>query len=79
VRAFFLALGFPLRMQHVASITAKSGAPCFRENARSSPGRILASVWGAEELARAVADVVLNSFTDRAKDHALAADLAALT
>jgi 3-hydroxybutyrate dehydrogenase len=33
----------------------------------------------AEELARAGADVVLNSFTDRAKDHALAADLAALT
>jgi 3-hydroxybutyrate dehydrogenase len=33
----------------------------------------------AEELARAGADVVLNSFTDWAKDHALAADLAALT
>ncbi len=31
----------------------------------------------AEELARAGADVVLNSFTDRAEDHALAADLAA--
>jgi 3-hydroxybutyrate dehydrogenase len=29
----------------------------------------------AEELARAGADVVLNSFTDRAEDHALAADL----
>jgi 3-hydroxybutyrate dehydrogenase len=31
----------------------------------------------AEELARAGADVVLNSFTDRPEDHALAADLAA--
>ncbi len=31
----------------------------------------------AEELARAGANVVLNSFTDRAEDHALAADLAA--
>ena len=31
----------------------------------------------AEELARAGADVVLNSFTDRAEDHELAADLAA--
>ena len=31
----------------------------------------------AGELARAGADVVLNSFTDRAEDHALAADLAA--
>lgn len=31
----------------------------------------------AEELARAGADVVLNSFTDRAEDHALAADLGA--
>ena len=31
----------------------------------------------AEELARAGADIVLNSFTDRAEDHALAADLAA--
>ena len=30
----------------------------------------------AEELARAGADVVLNSFTDRAEDHELAADLA---
>ena len=30
----------------------------------------------AEELARAGADVVLNSFTDRPEDHALAADLA---
>ncbi len=30
----------------------------------------------AEELARAGADVVLNSFTDRDEDHALAADLA---
>lgn len=30
----------------------------------------------AEELARAGADVVLNSFTDRAEDHALAQDLA---
>ena len=29
----------------------------------------------AEELARAGADVVLNSFTDRAEDHDLAADL----
>ncbi|MFM7656053.1 MAG: 3-hydroxybutyrate dehydrogenase, partial [Paracoccaceae bacterium] len=29
----------------------------------------------AEELARAGANVVLNSFTDRPKDHALAADL----
>ena len=28
----------------------------------------------AEELARAGADVVLNSFTDRAEDHELAAD-----
>jgi 3-hydroxybutyrate dehydrogenase len=31
----------------------------------------------AEELARAGADVVINSFTDRAEDHALASDLAA--
>ena len=31
----------------------------------------------ARELARAGADVVINSFTDRAEDHALAADLAA--
>ncbi len=31
----------------------------------------------AEELARAGADLVLNSFTDRPEDHALAADLAA--
>lgn len=31
----------------------------------------------AEELARAGADVVLNSFTDRPEDHALAADLGA--
>ena len=31
----------------------------------------------AEELARAGADVVLNSFTDRAEDHALAVDLGA--
>ncbi len=31
----------------------------------------------AEELARAGADVVLNSFTDRPEDHALAADIAA--
>ena len=31
----------------------------------------------AEELARAGADVVLNSFTDRPEDHALAADLRA--
>lgn len=31
----------------------------------------------AEELARAGANVVLNSFTDRAEDHALAADLGA--
>lgn len=31
----------------------------------------------AQELARAGADIVLNSFTDRAEDHALAADLAA--
>ena len=31
----------------------------------------------AEELARAGADVVLNSFTDRPEDHALAADMAA--
>ncbi len=31
----------------------------------------------AEELARAGADVVLNSFTDRPEDHAMAADLAA--
>ena len=31
----------------------------------------------AEELARAGADVVLNSFTDRAEDHQLAADLGA--
>ncbi|MDR7126486.1 3-hydroxybutyrate dehydrogenase [Pseudotabrizicola sp. 4114] len=31
----------------------------------------------AEELARAGADVVINSFTDRDEDHALAADLAA--
>jgi 3-hydroxybutyrate dehydrogenase len=31
----------------------------------------------AEELARAGADIVLNSFTDRVEDHALAADLAA--
>lgn len=31
----------------------------------------------AEELARAGADIVLNSFTNRAEDHALAADLAA--
>ncbi|MEF3047699.1 3-hydroxybutyrate dehydrogenase [Pseudotabrizicola sp. L79] len=30
----------------------------------------------ARELARAGADIVLNSFTDRAEDHALAADLA---
>lgn len=30
----------------------------------------------AEELARAGADLVINSFTDRAEDHALAADLA---
>jgi 3-hydroxybutyrate dehydrogenase len=30
----------------------------------------------ARELARAGADVILNSFTDRAEDHALAADLA---
>ena len=29
----------------------------------------------AEELARAGAEVVLNSFTDRAEDHALAAEL----
>ena len=31
----------------------------------------------AEELARAGADLVINSFTDRAEDHALAADIAA--
>jgi len=31
----------------------------------------------AEELARAGADVVLNSFTDRPEDHAMAADMAA--
>ena len=31
----------------------------------------------AQELARAGADIVLNSFTDRPQDHALAADLAA--
>lgn len=31
----------------------------------------------AEEMARAGADVVLNSFTDRPEDHALAADIAA--
>jgi 3-hydroxybutyrate dehydrogenase len=31
----------------------------------------------AEELARAGADLVINSFTDRTEDHALAADLAA--
>ena len=31
----------------------------------------------AEELARAGADVVLNSFTDRAEDHQMAADMAA--
>ncbi|MDB5657677.1 MAG: 3-hydroxybutyrate dehydrogenase [Cypionkella sp.] len=30
----------------------------------------------AEELARAGAEIILNSFTDRAEDHALAADLA---
>ncbi len=64
-------------MQHVALQQQKGGNMLQGKRAIITGSNSGIGLGVAEELARAGAEVVLNSFTDRAEDHALAADLAA--
>jgi 3-hydroxybutyrate dehydrogenase len=69
---------FSLHAQHVAlRETAKEDDMLKGKTAIITGSNSGIGLGVAEELARAGANVVLNSFTDRAEDHALAADLAA--
>lgn len=80
MRAFFFGFGLPFADAAYSVDHSKKRGSMLQGNRAIITGSNSGVGLGvAEELARAGADVVLNSFTDRAKDHALAADLAALT
>jgi 3-hydroxybutyrate dehydrogenase len=68
---------FPLQVQHVAYAATWEALMLKGKTAIITGSNSGIGLGVAEELARAGADVVLNSFTDRAEDHALAADLGA--
>jgi 3-hydroxybutyrate dehydrogenase len=68
---------FPLQVQHVAYAATGEALMLKGKTAVITGSNSGIGLGVAEELARAGADVVLNSFTDRAEDHALARDLAA--